>query len=133
MIRKRKGKNDMNYSEYGEIINGEDTYNEIAEKLINRRVPVMIGWTDEECTHYDIMFIYGTYKPINNMWQGGLRPEDLFVAISRRGMFGFEINSNKLYPEYIAEKLFLTRNVDTSIEKVTELINGVKKSMVEVI
>ena len=36
----------MNVDEYGEIINGEDTYREIAKHLIKGE-SVGIGWTDE--------------------------------------------------------------------------------------
>lgn len=110
----------MNYDEYNEVINGELTFKNIAENLKNG-VSTLIGWSDEEYTHYDILFTYGTDKYGNI--QGGIKYNDLFVSIMRIGTFGFKIDQAK-YPTYIAEKLF-HNNLNNSVEKVTELINGV--------
>ena len=43
----------MNKDKDNEIINGKETYKEIANYL-KKGQPIMIGWTDEVCTHYDI-------------------------------------------------------------------------------
>ena len=45
----------MNYNEYREVINGEETYKGIAQRLKENKL-VGIGWTDSECTHLDILF-----------------------------------------------------------------------------
>ena len=114
----------MNYNKYDEVINGKYTYKTIAKNIIEE-VPTLIGWTDEERTHYDILFTYEVDK--NGYVQSGIKENDLFISIMRTGAFGFKIDSEK-YPEYIAEKLFNGR-VDSSVEKLTELINGIIKEL----
>lgn len=51
----------MNKDKYGEIINGIDTYSEIAKQLLLNK-SVGIGWTDEDSTHFDIIFTLGIKK-----------------------------------------------------------------------
>lgn len=58
--------------------------------------------------------------------QGGLRWNDLFVSIMRKGAFGFLTNVEK-DSGYIAEKLNLGNNVTT--EKLTELINAIIQNL----
>ena len=120
----------MNKTEYDEIINGEDTYKEIADKLKTEKT-VLVGWTDELSTHYDFLFSLGAYKEINNYIQGGLRKTDLFVSVMRKGAFGFEINNNIKSPSYIGEKLFWDKKADETTEKVADLINGIIKYLID--
>lgn len=54
--------------------------------------------------------------------QGGIKSNDLFITIMRKGSFGFKIDSKKS-SGYVAEKLNLSN--DETAEKLTELINGV--------
>ena len=116
----------MNYDSYGEVINGSETYRGIAEEL--RSNAVIVGWTDENGTHFDILFTltalaYGTF-------QGGLRPRtDLFVSIMRWGAFAFEINEADTAPGYYEEKLSTRKLGDECSEKLAELINGVRKEL----
>lgn len=109
----------MDKDKFGEVINGEKTYKEIAYK-IKHGYSVIIGWTDEEYTHFDILFTLNVVK--EGTLQGGLRWNDLFVSIMRKGAFGFLTDSKK-DSGYIGEKLGLGDNVTT--EKLTELINGI--------
>lgn len=109
----------MDRDKYGEIINGENTYKEIACQIKNGR-SVIIGWTDEEYTHFDILFTLNVIK--EGFLHGGLRWNDLFVSVMRKGAFGFLTDSKK-DSGYIGEKLGLGNNVTT--EKLTELINGI--------
>lgn len=109
----------MEKDKYGEVINGEKTYKEIAY-LLKSGHSVIIGWTDEEYTHYDILFTLNVVK--EGTLQGGLRWNDLFVSIMRKGSFGFLTDSKK-DSGYIGEKLGLGNNITT--EKLTELINGI--------
>lgn len=110
----------MNKTEYNEIINGTETYKEIANKL-KQDIPVIIGWTDEACTHLDILFTYKAYREYGNYLQRGLMPTDLFVSIFNCGAFGFEVDREKSVG-YISEKL----GVDgETAEKLTELINEI--------
>lgn len=114
--------------EYGEIINGPETYSKIATSLLMGK-NILIGWTDEMSTHYDILFtkdpaIYGT-----NI-QGGIRRDDLFVSIMRIGCFGFEIENTDTHYGYYSEKFNYNFGEATG-QKLADLINGVKKELLK--
>lgn len=111
----------MNKDKYGEIINGEKTYRTVASKLKNGK-SVIIGWTDEEYTHFDILFTYSAYKEIGNYLQRGLKGPELFVSVIGKGAFGFGTLTIK-DRHYIAEKLNF--NGHPTIDKFAELINGI--------
>ena len=113
----------MNKDKYGEIINGEKTYKEIADNL-KLGHSVIIGWTDGEYTHYDILFSLNVVK--EGELQRGLRWNDLFVSVMSIGAFGFLTDSEK-HSGYIGEKLGLGNNNTT--EKLGELINGIIKNL----
>ena len=110
----------MNVDEYGEVINGEDTYFEIAKNLMEGE-SVGIGWTDEDSTHFDIIFTLGIKK--YGLFQRGIKANDLFVSIIDWSSYGFSTYDIKL-GVYIQEKLRLS-NYDITGEKVKELVNGV--------
>ena len=110
----------MNVDEYGEIINGENTYREIAKNLMEGE-SVGIGWTDENSTHFDIIFTLGIAK--YGLFQRGIKANDLFVSIIGWSSYGFKTDDIKL-GGYIQEKLRLS-DYDITGEKVKELINGV--------
>lgn len=110
----------MNVDEYGEVINGEDTYFEIAKNLMEGE-SVGIGWTDENSTHFDIIFTLGIKK--YGLFQRGIKSNDLFVSIIGWSSYGFKTDDIKL-GGYIQEKLRLS-NYDITGEKVKELVNGV--------
>lgn len=109
----------MEKDSYGEIINSKYTYQEISYLLKNGR-SVIIGWTDGEGSHYDILFTLNVIK--EGTLQGGLRWNDLFVSVMRKGCFGFLTDDEKSV-DYVGEKLGFGKNITT--EKLTELINGV--------
>ena len=117
----------MNQDKYGEIINGEETYIEIAKKL-KKGKSVIIGWTDEEYTHLDILFTGGAYKEDGNYLQRGLRGRELFVSIMSIGAFGFDVDVLKS-SGYVAEKLNLRGQ--PTLDKFTELLNGIIAELVE--
>ena len=114
----------MNKTKYGEIVNGTDTYKEIANKL-KQNIPVIIGWTDEDCRHLDILFTYKAYKEINNYLQRGFKQSDLFVSVLSWGAYGFEVDREKS-EGYISEKLNI---YGQTAKKLTELINGIITEM----
>lgn len=114
----------MNYNEYGEVINGEDTYKGIAEELSKNAV--LVGWTDQNGTHLDILFtlnalVYGT-----NI-QGGVKKTDLFVSIMRLGAFGFDPNEKETHSGYYNEKLGTRDTLGPTADHLADLVNGVKK------
>lgn len=118
----------MNKDTYGEIINGKETYQDIAKNLKNKG-SIIIGWTDGEFTHLDILFSYRVTRVKDNVLQRGLRWTDLFVSIMGIGAMGF-ITDHEKTPAYIAEKLNTGNNITT--EKLTELINGIIQALKEV-
>ena len=113
----------MNFNQYDETINGKDTFTEIADKLVLGEA-VIIGWTDEETTHYDIFFKLRAYRWFGiNTLQSGIKQTDLFIGIIGHGLFGFKTDDIKSY-DYIAEKLRL-HGEKKHLKKVAELINGI--------
>lgn len=103
---------------------GKKTFKEIAKCLINDG-KCIIGWTDEEYEHRDILF---TFKPkhLGGNLQRGLRWYYLYVSIMDFSSMGFLIENdtdNVKSNEYIKEKLRLYNNhCDKAI---CDLINGV--------
>lgn len=115
----------MNKDNYGEIINGEQTYDEIAKALKDGE-SVIIGWTDEQGSHFDILFNMHAVRKGSQI-QFGIRPEtDLFVSIMRVGSFAFEINQSSLHTGYVNEKFgnFFGENITSA--SLTKLINEIK-------
>lgn len=118
----------MKLDSYNEVINHADTYSEIAGMLIEGR-SVLIGWTDEQGSHFDILFNVRPHADLYNARtiQRGIRVSDLIVSIMSRGAFGFEINSADIAAGYYGEKLNLGGGITT--DKLAELLNGVKKEI----
>ena len=114
----------MDKDEYGEIVNGENTYKVISDKLKESK-GVLIGWTDGLLSHYDIYFSLGVEVKQGNI-QRGIKPWDLFIGIIGHNFYGFNSDNEKHWT-YIAEKLELGNN-ETS-EKVAELVNGVIRNL----
>lgn len=113
----------MNYDAWREVINGPETYAGIAAGL-RTGTAVIVGWTDQSCTHFDILF---TLRPAQHGGlQGGLRgATDLFVSVMRTGCFGFDVrNAAPLHHGYIAEKLHIAEASFTATA-LADLINGV--------
>lgn len=107
--------------EYGEVINHKQTYERIALALVNGR-SVIIGWTDQNMTHYDILFNFKADR--HGYLQRGLNGRKLFVSIIGFGAFGFDLDGPERVGSYISEKL----NIQGSEDKINELINGVIKA-----
>ena len=116
----------MNYDEYNEVINGEDTYKGIAEALHEDK-GCLVGWTDQNGTHFDILFVLITRIEGSNI-QGGIGWGDLFVSIMRKGAFGFEIKNTDTHPGYYDEKL---GGIGSSAVEFAELVNGIKKELLK--
>lgn len=114
----------MNKDKYGEIINGNETYSVIADKLINGK-SVIIGWNDEGCDHRDILFTLKPYK--EGTLQRGLNwNSHLYISIIDFSCMGFLLEhetDNRKHNDYIMEKLRLHDNHCDN--KICELINGV--------
>ena len=116
----------MNKDEYGEIINGNETYSVIADKLINGQ-SVIIGWTDEEYDHRDILFTLRPQK-FGTLQRGLNWNSHLYISIIDFSCMGFLLEyktDNRKHNGYIMEKLRLHDNPCNN--KICELINGVIK------
>ncbi len=114
----------MNVDKYGEVVNGEKTYKKIAD-FLKKDGSFLIGWTDEKFTHYDILFSYNCDGM--GVFQRGIKISDLFVSIISVGSFGFKVDTEKSIG-YVGEKLFYGKT-DISVEKITQLINGIIKNL----
>lgn len=119
----------MKTDKYGEIINAPETYKAIAT-VLGITGSCLIGWTDEEATHFDILFNYqiGGIPTFAGQMQGGIQATDLFISIMRIGCFGFEVKNEDTYWTYYNEKLGYHLG-ETTGKKIAELINGVKKEL----
>lgn len=109
----------MNKNVYGEVINGKETYKEIA-KLLNSGKTVGIGWTDTFSTHLDIIFKLGLDDKYGS-FQRGIKQDYLFVSVIDYTSYGFKTDSIK-EGTYIQEKLNM--NNETG-DELANLINGI--------
>ncbi len=116
----------MNYSKYDEVINGKNTYKEIA-KLLLKNDAVGIGWTDEDSTHLDIIFMLGISK--FGSFQRGIKENHLFVSVIDYTSYAFDINS---IPNlgYIEEKLRMNNECGNKLsELIIEVLIGLRNSV----
>lgn len=114
----------MNKDEYAEVFNGEETYEGIA-RYLNGQGRAVIGWTDQQGTHLDILFTLT--PPQEGSLQRGLRgPTDLFVSVMGYGAHAWSVmDSNETDGGYVFEKLNgYSHNV--TWDRVAELINEVR-------
>lgn len=114
----------MDFDSYEEVINGKNTFRTIAKELVDYG-RCIIGWTDENCDHRDILF---TFKPHKyGDLQRGLRWTYLFVSIMDFCSMGFLIEDgptdNTKHNGYIKEKLRLHDN--QCDDRICDLVNGV--------
>lgn len=118
----------MNFDSWNEVINGEQTYEKIAETLLDTG-KCIIGWTDGEYDHRDILFTYQP-KHLGGELQRGLRWCYLYVSIIDQTSMGFLMETktdNTKHESYLMEKLRLHDN--SCDKKICELINGVIKAI----
>lgn len=114
----------MNFDKWNEVINGEQTYKKIAETLLDTG-KCIIGWTDQQYDHRDILFTYQP-KHLGGVLQRGLKWYYLYVSIIDQTSMGFlmeDRTNNVKHESYLMEKLRLNDN-HCDI-KICELINGV--------
>ncbi len=120
----------MKLDEYGEVLNSPETFESIAV-ILQQVGSCLIGWTDEEGTHFDILFTWRVGNvPSFGTLQGGVKGSDLFISIMRIGSFGFELKNSDTDGGYYEEKLVRNMNLGSTREAIAELINGVKKYLI---
>ena len=120
----------INMNEYREVINGDKTYNILASSLSDFS-SALIGWTDQNETHLDILFCYMPGYISSSYFQRGIRGNELFISIIGTGTFGFKLSQEKLAPGYIAEKLGIQNFGEDLINAFAELVNNVKSRLHE--
>lgn len=118
---------DSAFDGYGLVTSSDAAIDLVAELLIHQN-RAFISWTDNQGTHFDLLFCllpleYGNVPGVFKA-QGGLQPDDLFVAIMRRGAFGFAITDEPSHAGYIGEKLDI--GYGETAEALAVLINGVR-------
>lgn len=116
----------MNYDEYNEVINGEDTYSKIAEELM-KKDKCIIGWTDRKYDHRDILFTLNwSLLKFGNL-QSGRHNCRLIISILGKSSEAFLIEDgsidNRKHETYLKEKLKLNDSYCDNM--ICELINGV--------
>lgn len=109
---------------YSEVINHKNTYETIARDLFENH-SVIIGWTDQKMTHYDILFTLGAVR--FGSLQRGLKSTDLYISVIGRGAFGFSLDNDDRQGSYISDKL----GIKGSEDEINELVNGVVKAISE--
>lgn len=115
----------MNKDQYGEIVNGEETYQTIADALSGTG-SIIFGWTDEDGIHFDILMT--RFPIIEGTIQGGIGANYLYVSIMRMGAWGFKVDlDGSVTDNYVKEKLGV--NGDSEAKALAELINGVKSKI----
>jgi hypothetical protein len=113
----------MNYDELGDEINGKETYKTIAKTLANK-LPIIIGWTDGNGVHYDILF--NTFPIFAGHIQGGLHNNYIYMSIIRVGTWGFRAHlAQSVHASYIEEKLGVQQG--QGAEQLADLINAIKE------
>ena len=129
---KEKLKKDSNISMTGifldpekEAVNNKATYKWVAFQM-GRCNNCLIGWTDGRGMHFDILFSYLPAIDFENrrVFQGGIKLDDIFVSVMRRGAFAFNLAKTDTHASYYEEKLNVGR-----CPEIADLINGVKKAM----
>ena len=110
--------------EDGLIINGEETYREVAHKLWENRVHY-VPWTDELGSRYDLWLAFGG-EQAGDLANGLNSNTHLMVGIlAMGGCFGFDVtNGQWKAPSYIGEKLHLGGD-NLTTRKLAHFLNGV--------
>lgn len=115
----------MNKDNQNEVINGEETYQDIADNVQGCGATI-IGWTPQDGSHYDVLF--ARFPIFEGTIQGGIQADYLFVSVMRVGAWGFRTDlESSVTGTYIKEKIGLQGDAES--EALAELINGVKKHL----
>lgn len=116
-----------NLDDYGVVVNGTETYKFLSQVLLTGQT-VLIAWTDERGTMFDIVLSYGAFDVGAGNHQHGTKARDLFVSIIGLGSFSFESKyPSNVSPGYISEKLRIG-NLPTSAA-IAELLTGIISSI----
>jgi len=121
----------MDRDEYGLVINGAGTYQELAWELQFGEQPVIFGWSDEQGTQLDILMVAaGHAKQLTENLQRGVNAgTHLLVSAIGVGAAGFDLtNGQWKSPSYVAEKLSINPS-NIVAQPLSELVNGVIKAL----
>jgi hypothetical protein len=110
------------FDKYGEVVNEPETFDALASHLLAEG-RLLIGWTDGEFTHLDLVFALHPLKFGNIQRRLHHSRQLLFVSVIGFTAFGFDTfdRNGPLYPSYVGEKLGIGDNATAAA--LTELIN----------
>jgi hypothetical protein len=118
---------------YGEIVNGQGTYDATAADLAERG-QVVLNWADGEGTKFNVLF---AFDPQQVGSPGGIiddGPDKIWVAIAGRGSFAFSASGGTVTTAYAAEKLFPKGySAGITVRIVADLVTGVRKAVGELL
>lgn len=110
--------------ESGLVVNGENTYQEVATKLWENRVH-FVPWSDELGARYDLWLSFGG-EQAGELGNGLNAGTHLFVGVlAMGGAFGFDLtNGQWKSPGHIGEKLHMGGD-NLTTRKLAHFLNGV--------
>lgn len=111
---------------YNEVINNTWTYCKIAEELLNSG-KVLIGWTDNEFDHRDILFVLNVTKI--GECQRGIKSSYLYVSILHTGNVSSAFPIDEFSGDYIRKKLNLNNN--SCDDSIICLVKGVLENIIK--
>lgn len=93
----------LSIDKWGEVTTSQETARGIAIALVVSG-SALIGWTDGNATHHDILFCI--VRDHCGNFQGGVNPKThIFISVMRLGCFAFRLGENELATSYYDEKL----------------------------
>lgn len=111
---------------YNEVINNICTYSKIAEELLNSG-KVLIGWTDNEFDHRDILFVLNVTKI--GECQRGIKSSYLYVSILYTGNVSSAFPIEEVSGDYIRKNLNLNNN--SCDDSIICLVKGVLENIIK--
>ena len=112
--------------DYGQIINGPNTFQAVAADLLQRD-QVVLNWTDRRGTLHNILLAFGPTRigTLGGVVGGG--PGLLWVGVAGTGCVACPAGGGYLSWDYAAEKLGLKSQ--PTAEAIAELITGVREAI----
>ena len=112
--------------EYQVVQNSPFTYEAVAAQL-RLTGSVHIGWTDDAMTHMDVV-LHDDIVQVGPSNRLDASPDRLWVGVIGYGLWAFHLGDTDIHSSYVAEKLGF-RGANVTVQKLTDLINGVNKAL----
>lgn len=97
---------DVSLDEYGYVIHTKPAVEEVIFLLsLPEPKTIILPFSDGRGSQFDILISHSQYAlGERNLLQGGIKKNDLFVSVMRKGAFAFRVGQRS-HPDYYAEKL----------------------------